>query len=250
MTGDNASYLFHVDEETGDLTSDHWGGLADGYRQPANVYQGGWVDGLGNARREFPDIGRGDFRLPAIHIKHADGDTVSAFTYKSHEIMAGKPGLAGLPATYGDDNDVSTLVVKLYDNYSDISAAMHYSIFPKYNAIARSFEICNNGSNEIVIERASSFSIDLPNVELDMIELQGDWAHEVNRVKRTIDYGETSFRSSEGYSSHQHNPFFALVSPTTTESYGEAWGFNLVYTGSFAATASRFSNGFIRGELI
>ena len=37
-----------------------------------------------------------------------------------------------------------------------------------------------------------------------------------------------------------------LVSPTTTESTGEAWGFNLVYTGSFAATAERFSNGFIR----
>jgi alpha-galactosidase len=37
-----------------------------------------------------------------------------------------------------------------------------------------------------------------------------------------------------------------LATPTTTESYGEAWGFNLVYTGSFAATAERFSNGFIR----
>ena len=55
-----------------------------------------------------------------------------------------------------------------------------------------------------------------------------------------------SFRSTEGYSSHLHNPFFALVTPTATESTGEAWGFNLVYTGSFAATAERFSHGFIR----
>jgi alpha-galactosidase len=55
-----------------------------------------------------------------------------------------------------------------------------------------------------------------------------------------------SFRSTEGYSSHLHNPFFALVSPTTTESTGEAWGFNLLYTGSFQATAERFSHGFIR----
>ena len=37
-----------------------------------------------------------------------------------------------------------------------------------------------------------------------------------------------------------------MLSPTTTESQGEAWGFNLVYTGSFAATAERFSHGFIR----
>lgn len=42
------------------------------------------------------------------------------------------------------------------------------------------------------------------------------------------------------------NPFFALTSPTTTESQGEAWGFNLVYTGGFAATAERGSQGFVR----
>lgn len=79
-----------------------------------------------------------------------------------------------------------------------------------------------------------------------MIELQGDWSHEMNRVKRPVQYGETSFRSTAGYSSHLHNPFFALISPTTTESQGEAWGFNLVYTGSFEATTERFSNGFVR----
>jgi alpha-galactosidase len=37
-----------------------------------------------------------------------------------------------------------------------------------------------------------------------------------------------------------------LVSPSTTESSGEVWGFNLVWTGSFEATAQRFSNGFVR----
>ena len=54
------------------------------------------------------------------------------------------------------------------------------------------------------------------------------------------------FRSTAGYASHLHNPFFALVSPTTTESSGEAWGISLVWTGSFEATAQRFSNGYVR----
>lgn len=220
---------------------------------PVSLFQGGWVDqrppntGLSNIRREFPDIGRGaEFRLPAIHIKHADGNTVSEFNYQSHQIVDGKPKLPGLPATYGGSGDVSTILVTLYDNYSDVTAVLSYSVFPKYNAIARSFQITNNGTSNISIERAASFSIDLPNQELDMIELQGDWSHEANRVKRRIDYGETSFRSSEGYSSHLHNPFFALQSPTTTESSGEAWGFNLVYTGSFAASAERYSTGDVR----
>jgi len=204
------------------------------------------VDGLGNLRREFPDVGRSDFRLPAIHISHADGNTVTALTYQSHEIVEGKPGLPGLPATYGDDSDVSTIIVHLHDNISDVSAALSYSMFPKYNAIARSFQLTNNGTEEISIERAASFSTDLPNMDLDMIELQGDWSHEMNRVKRPIQYGETTFRSTVGYSSHIHNPFFALVPPETTETQGEAWGFNLVYSGSFEASTERFSNGLVR----
>ncbi|KAK3709815.1 hypothetical protein LTR37_010643 [Vermiconidia calcicola] len=240
------SYLFHVDPASLDLVSDHFGGPVDDFTPPANIYEGGWSDGLTNTRREFPDVGRSDFRLPAIHILHSGGDTVSAFYYQSHDIMAGKPGLPGLPATYGNEDDVTTLMVNLYDNYSDVSAVLSYSIFPRYNAIARSFQISNNGSNEIVIERAASFSVDLPNLDLDLIELQGDWAHERNRVRRPVTYGETSFRSTEGYSSHVHNPFLALVSSNTEESQGEAWGFNLVYTGSFAATAERFSHGFVR----
>ena len=129
--------------------------------------------------------------FPAIHIKHADGDTVSAFYYQSHEIVPGKPALPGLPATYGSDSDVTTLQVKLYDNYSDIAATLSYSVFPKYNAIARSFQLTNEGDCEITIERAASFSVDLPNLDLELLELQGDWAHERNRVRRKVTYGET-----------------------------------------------------------
>lgn len=192
LTGDNVSYLLHVDPESGDLISDHFGGPVNDFVPPAYISPNGWNDELAITRREFPDVGRSDFRLPAIHIQHSDGDTVSAFVYQSHRIIQGKPSLTGLPATYGGAGDVTTLIVNLYDKYSDVSAALSYSIFPKYNAIARSFQISNNGSKEIVIERAASFSVDLPNLDLDMIEVQGDWAHEFNRVQRKVDYGETT----------------------------------------------------------
>lgn len=238
--------MFHVDADSLDLVSDHFGGPADDFVPPPSIYQGGWIDGLSNTRREFPDVGRSDVRLPGVHVLHADGNTVTAFLYQSHEIIPGKPALPGLPATFGEDGDVSTLQVRLYDNYSDVGAVLSYSIFPQYNAIARSFQITNNGSDNIIIERAASFSVDLPNLDLNMVELHGDWSNEMHKVIRKVEYGETGFRSTQGYSSHVHNPFFALVSPTTTETTGEAWGFNLVYTGSFAATAERFSNGFIR----
>lgn len=52
-----------------------------------------------------------------------------------------------------------------------------------------------------------------------------------------------------GYSSHLHNPFLSLVSPTTTESSGEAYGFSLVYTGSFAVDVDKGSQGLTRATL-
>jgi alpha-galactosidase len=190
------SYLFHVDTDSGDLVSDHFGGPASDFTPPANILPWGWNDELSNFRREFPDVGRSDFRLPAIHIEHSDGDTVSAFRYRSHNITQGKPAIPGLPATYGGNSDVTTLIVQLYDNVSDVSAALSYSVFPKYNAIARSFSVTNhgstNGSGALVIERAASFSTDFPNIDLEMIEPHGDWSHEFQTVRRKIDYGETS----------------------------------------------------------
>ena len=159
------------------MVSDHFGAPVDDFTPPPFVLPWGWHDNLANGRREFPDMGRSDPRLPAIHIQHTDGDTVSALLYQSHEITQGKPDLPGLPATYGNSSDVSTLTVRLYDNVSDVSAALYYSIFPKYNAIARSFSITNNGSSDIVVDRAASFSTDFPNLDLDLIEIQGDWSH-------------------------------------------------------------------------
>lgn len=57
------------------------------------------------------------------------------------------------------------------------------------------------------------------------------------------------FQSATGYSSHLHNPFLSLVSPTTTESNGDAYGFSLVYTGSFAVDVEKCSLGLTRATL-
>ncbi|KAF1922739.1 glycoside hydrolase family 36 protein [Didymella exigua CBS 183.55] len=249
LTGDDVSYLFHVNTASGDLVSDHFGAPVTDFVPPAFILPWGWHDGKVNDRREFPDIGRGDVRLPAIHIEHSNGDTVSAFLYQSHEIVPGKPSIPGFPATYGNESDVTTLQVQLYDNVSDVGAVLSYSIFPKYNAIARSFKITNNGTSDIVIERAASFSFDFPNLDFEVIEPHGDWYHEMNTVRRKVDYGETSFRSTEGYAGHTHNPFYMLTSPSTTENSGEAWGFNLVWSGSFEAALHKFSNGYVRALL-
>ena len=46
-----------------------------------------------------------------------------------------------------------------------------------------------------------------------------------------------------------HNPFLALVHPSTTESQGEAWGFSLIYTGSFRVDVEKGSQSYTRALL-
>lgn len=149
----------------------------------------GWVGMPGRVRREFPDLGRGDFRIPAVRIRQSAGYTVSDLQYQSHTVVPGKPELPGLPATFGSEEDVSSVVVHLYDNYSSIAANLTYSIFPKYDAVVRSVSLTNLGEGNITVERLASFSVDLPYTDLDMIELRGDWAREAMRLRRSVEYG-------------------------------------------------------------
>ncbi|KZL65985.1 alpha-galactosidase C (melibiase) [Colletotrichum tofieldiae] len=249
LNGDDSSYRFHVDELTGDLHSDHFGGSATESMAMLPPAVNGWVDMIGRVRREYPDLGRGDFRIPALQIRQSEGYTVSDLQYRSHRVTQGKPGLPGLPSTFGAEDEVSTLVVSLYDNYSSIAVDLSYSIFPKYDAIVRSVNITNEGQGNITIDKAASLSVDLPFEDMEMIELRGDWAREAMRIRRKVDYGTQGFGSTTGYSSHLHNPFLALVSPETTESQGEAWGFSLVYTGSFSVEVEKGSQGFTRAML-
>jgi alpha-galactosidase len=190
LNGCKVSYRFHVDESTGDLRSDHFGGSVNGPipDDPAPIING-WTGMPDRVRREFPDQGRGDFRVPAIRIRQSQGHTVSAFRYESHTVVKGKPALPGLPATFGTEEDVTTLVVHLYDQYSEVAADLMYSIFPKYDAIVRSVSITNKGKGTITIEALSGMSVDLPCEDFDMISLRGDWAREAHRQRRKVDYG-------------------------------------------------------------
>lgn len=189
LNGNQVSYRFHVDPSTGDLIGDHFGGAAYETISISEPEVNGWVGLPGRVRREFPDLGRGDFRSPAVRIRQSAGYTVSDLQYQSHQIVQGKPELPGLPGLFGSEQDVTTLVVRLYDNYSSVAADLTYSVFPEYDTIVRSVNITNLGDQDITVEKLASFSVDLPYQDFDMIELRGDWARENMRTRRKVEYG-------------------------------------------------------------
>ena len=108
-------------------------------------------------------------------------------------MVHGKPSLPGLPATFGSESDVSTLLVHLYDNYSSVAADLSYSVFPKYDAIVRSVNVTNQGKGNISVEALASMSVDFPFDDMEMISLRGDWAREAHRERRKVEYGRQRY---------------------------------------------------------
>ena len=186
--------------------------------------------------QEYPTFGSADLRTPALHVRHQAGDALAHLCYRSHRIFKGKSPLSGLPATYGDDCE--TLEITLADEFTQLTAVLAYTVFSEKDVLTRSVRIENNGSTSCCIEKAASFCMDLSDCNFEVIHLPGAWARERHIQRIPIHYGTTFFDSKRGASSHNENPFLALVRPETTETAGEAYGFCLVYSGSFSAEVS------------
>lgn len=189
-------------------------------------------------KQEYPVYGTTDFRHPAIEIKQNNGSNISNFCYKSHSINSGKPKLAGLPATYTEnDNEAQTLTIVLEDELTHVQVELLYTLFAQGGIIARSAKITNNGAETVHLTTAMSLCLDLPDCDYEWLQFSGSWARERHLKVRKLEQGITSVESTRGASSHEHNPFVILKRPSTDENKGEAIGFSLVYSGNFLAQA-------------
>ncbi|MBC2371227.1 alpha-galactosidase [Listeria booriae] len=189
---------------------------------------------LDSLPQEYPQYGNTDFRKPAYQVKGPDGTTVSDLRYESHRIYSGKGTLDGLPATHG--SDVDTLEITMVDEVLKLQVVLQYAVFTEYNIITRSARFINNGDNTLQILKAASASVDFKDSEYDLLTLPGAWGNERQIERGPIRRGIQSVESLRGASSHQQNPFIALLRKTTTEEQGDVYGFHFVYSGNFEAT--------------
>ncbi|CAG7643369.1 alpha-galactosidase [Paenibacillus allorhizosphaerae] len=188
--------------------------------------------------QELPSYGSSDFRVPAYQVQTVNGSTVSELIYDSHRIYPGKPLLDGLPATYVEhEAEAETLEIVMKDELIGLKAILTYTVFHDHNAVARSVRYLNEGGQTLRLLRALSMSIDFAHSEFDMLHLSGSWARERHIETRPLTKGGAVIESRRGASSHSFNPFIALLSKDAGEEHGEAYGFSLVYSGSFVAQA-------------
>lgn len=195
---------------------------------------------LENIAREYPSFGQSDFREPAYQIESENGSIISELKYKEHKIYPGKKELEGLPAVYVEQKEeADSLDIVLYDEVLDLKVTLTYTIFRDYPIITRSAHFNNKGEEKLNLTRALSMTIDFENRDFELLQLSGALARERNVLRRTLQQGITKIDSKRGGSSHQQNPFAALVETDTDEYHGEAFGFSLVYSANFIAQAER-----------
>jgi alpha-galactosidase len=188
--------------------------------------------------QEYPAYGNSDFRTPAYSLQLENGSTITDLRYESHEISKGKPAISGLPSTYVESEDeAQTLEIVLRDSLTKLKVVLSYTAFENQDVITRSVRFINEGNTKLKLLRTLSMSVDFSKNDYDFMNLSGAWTRERHIERNALSTGNKSIESRRGASSHQHNPFIALLSKDATEDHGEVYGFSLVYSGNFLAQA-------------
>ena len=192
---------------------------------------------MGCFPQEYPVSGLGDYRESALTVRTEDGYRGCELHYKGHCIQKGKPGLAGLPATFGSEEECETLEISLTDEILQLEVVLSYSVFEDVDVIARNVRIVNHGKKNLYLEKVLSACLDMDNESFEMLTLTGAWARERQIRRNPLVQGKHQIGSARGESSHQEHPFLALVTPGTNQDMGEVYAMHFVYSGNFMAQA-------------
>ena len=203
---------------------------------PKNIHVDDYKFSLDVQPMEYSCNGSGDYRLAALSIKDSMGITTTDIRYLDHKIYDGKPKLKGLPATYcNDDSEAQTLELITIDKFTGAKVTLYYTAFANYSVVTESVKVENTGKETFEIEKVASCCVNFPSMDYNMINLSGVWSRERRVITRHLAHGIQSVASKRGSSSHNRNPFVALVDDKGGEDFGDAFGFNLVYSGNFSA---------------
>lgn len=186
---------------------------------------------------EYPTGGIGDYRESCLDVQNEEGNLASELFYDSFQVKKGKPALEGLPASFGKEDEVETLIIVCKDSVLGLKVELSYSVFEKQDMICRSVKIINEGTQNLMLEKVYSACIEMDNEEFELLTLPGSWERERHIERRTVASGNLRISSNRGASGHQDHPFLALLSKDANEERGTVYGMNFVYSGNFTAEA-------------
>ncbi|SEM40831.1 alpha-galactosidase [Butyrivibrio sp. ob235] len=209
---------------------------------------------------EMSGFGKGDIREPLVELTFADGSSTCDFLFESAEISDELGSLETLPSSYDDlgkgaesageedkaapweKDHAQQLTITLKDTGYDIRLKMIYKVYPECDTITRSAVLINDGDARVKVDRLLSIQIDFQQSGYQLTSFHGRWADEMGQTVSVCNAGKVvSEELAAGESGSRSNPFTMVSMPDTTETAGDCYGFNLVYSGNHYSSLS--SNG-------
>ncbi|WP_308554766.1 alpha-galactosidase [uncultured Lactobacillus sp.] len=235
MPNDQLGHLYYG-KDLGKLTLTELNYLANHSNRGAEIteYDPKMKDfSLGDRMQEYPVFGTSDFREGALDIKLGQEQIYSDFKFDHYDVTSGKKRENNFPVSYG--KNAENLIIYLVDNEHGLELTLTYTIFDDVSAIVRKVSIKNVSEQTYYIENIQSGVLDLPESNYDFLQLSGAWIKERHIKLRPLDQGITKVESLRGASSHQANPFVALVDKNVSNNHGEIFASNLIYSGNFVS---------------
>lgn len=231
----------------GDLTAKELAYLADEPRQRLGSVQFDDQETLSLEfqGQELPVAGGSDFRPPLLTLEHEGQPLYLNLTVQTVQLVNGK-ARGEYPQTYGDEQTVEQVTVITRDNHLQVEVAAHYALFTHHGVLARWVTVRNDSSTPYVLTAAGSSACDFDQQGFEVVHLPGMWAQERQIERQALPTGTLTIASNRGISSHQANPYVALLAADTTLNHGLAYSFNLVYSGNFSQQMMTTPQGRVR----
>ena len=182
-------------------------------------------------------LGEGDFRTPSLVIEQEDGTISAAFRYVGYTLYKGSKKLENLPSVVIDDAEC--LEITLEEELSKAKLILTYIV--KDSSLVRGLKLI--ASSKAITVTKALYSLDSLFGSLDVTYFEGRHCGERSRRRATINTGALTFTSRRGATSHQINNGFILSDSDATETSGNCFSLELLWSGSFTFFAQKDQYG-------
>lgn len=203
-------------------------------------------------RGEISTLGKGDFGDPFIDLEFSDGSRTCDFIFDSWSISDEKPAPEGLPSALPPEHsEGNTLCIRMKEaNGRKLALLLYYTVYEDCDVILRSAKLENRGDEPVILRRLLSSQIDFDDSGYIFTNFHGSWTSEMHKSETPCS-GKTLLNETRlGFSSNHANPFVMLSRPDCTETAGDVYASNLIYSGNHRECAQsgelsrlRFSTG-------
>lgn len=187
---------------------------------------------LADKHQECALYGTTAFQEASLEVTIHDIPHYLDLKYLDYDTQEEKLSYSGPHVRLNDDAEI--LSIRLEDAGLQLQVTLEYVFFKKGKNISKRILVKNKGQYDIVLTRALSSTFWLEDAnDYQFYHFPGAWISERQLKKYPLQQGVFKVESLTGTSSHQHNPFIAIVENEATFYTGMCYGANLVYSGNF-----------------